>query len=104
MPSYLKLRRWRDQVARQIRKADYTVMSEKTLLKIAVKHPKTIKCVIWNRWHDQRHDESPRYGAVGNPAVNLIWPLLVSTKLGGQSGSASYRGIGGMKDRDQSGL
>ncbi len=41
MPSYLKLRRWRDQVARQIRKADYTVMSEKTLLKIAVKHPKT---------------------------------------------------------------
>jgi ATP-dependent DNA helicase RecQ len=41
MPSYLKLRRWRDQVARQSRKADYTVMSEKTLLKIAVKHPKT---------------------------------------------------------------
>jgi ATP-dependent DNA helicase RecQ len=41
MQSYMPLRRWRDQVARQRRVADYKVMSEKTLLKLAVKHPRT---------------------------------------------------------------
>jgi ATP-dependent DNA helicase RecQ len=41
MPSYSSLRKWRDQVARQRRVAEYNVMSEKTLLKLALRHPRT---------------------------------------------------------------
>jgi superfamily II DNA helicase RecQ len=41
MSCEVPLRRWRGQVARQRRVPEYQVMSEKTLLKLAAKHPRT---------------------------------------------------------------